>query len=163
MGASAIIRRVIQFCSWGTVVAGSRVGMMESREERWATRMTRLVREDHLLYSWPFHWPPTQAPESRAGRENSPLTLHSPGLTTRNLSRLLYSLFIGFSLTWSALSTTKTATLGKHSQQGMDIWMEDYCKTVCFPPLFLSKGGWDTWAGAEVWRTTRRRSTLVIY
>lgn len=43
---------------------------------------------------------------------------------------------IGFSLTWSALSTTKTAILDKHSQQGMDIWMEDYCKTVCSPPLF---------------------------
>lgn len=65
-----------------------------------------------------------------------PLTLHSPGLTTRDLRRLLYCLFIGFSLTWSALSTTKTAILDKQSQQGMDIWMEDYCKTVCFPPLF---------------------------
>ena len=89
-------------------------------------------------------WPPTQAPESRAGRENSPLTLHSPGLTTRDLRRFLYCLFIGSSLTWNALSATKTAILGKHSQQGMDIWVEDYCKTVPHSSLFQSKGGWNT-------------------
>lgn len=115
---------------------------MESREERWAIKTTRLVGKDHLLYLWPFHWPPTQAPESRAGRENSPLTLHSPGLTTTDLRRFLYCLFIGSSLTWNALSATKTAVLGKHGQHGMDIWVEDYCKTVLHSSLFQSKGGW---------------------